>query len=439
MQFTKYAVCVMCVGSVLMTAGAPASAQAQQPSQADLNAMMARLVQMQSLLARLQSPGTFALLVDREIMQGTTSEAIRKVQELLAIDPTLYPEGHVTGMFGPMTREALKRLQARYGLEQTGRLDAPTREVLNELDRESVREGVRNIHISQKVKSNIIEKLRQRFQGTIPTSTDPIDAGEDPVEEEPPAEEPVAECVPQGGFTEVVDYTGVVYGTDKVRQSLDVFVPKGVTCDLPLVLFMHGGGFKRGDKSQTAGVPLEEIAQRGYITASMNYRFWDGRLQNPPVPTILNDVKGAIRFLRANAETYNIDTTSVGLIGYSAGGYLASMAGTTGDEDSLEGDVGGNTSVSSEVSAVVVISGAISQPLLPTADKYAGEDDAAYLIIHGTEDRTVPVSGARELQVRLKEEGVDTTLLTAPLGHTPGVVYREFETEVLDFIDSELK
>lgn len=95
-----------------------------------IQALMAQIETLQKQLSTIQ--GEVKSLLREGLKEGMTDEDIGKLQELLATDPTIYPEGRVTKFFGPLTKEAVKRLQARHGLEITGVVDGETHELLEE-------------------------------------------------------------------------------------------------------------------------------------------------------------------------------------------------------------------------------------------------------------------------------------------------------------------
>lgn len=137
--------------------------------------------------------------------------------------------------------------------------------------------------------------------------------------------------------------------------QLDVFCPKARRKGgYPAVLFIHGGGWRSGDRSQH--VPMaQQLAAKGYVTATAEYRL----STEAPYPAAVHDLKAAIRWLRANARQYPIDTTRVAVWGFSAGGQLAALVGTTNGYAPLEGTAC-NTSHSSSVQAIVDVDGTLS-------------------------------------------------------------------------------
>jgi acetyl esterase/lipase len=127
---------------------------------------------------------------------------------------------------------------------------------------------------------------------------------------------------------------------------MDVFIPEQrLRAPTPAVLWLHGGGWERGDKNGSSGAEL--LAAQGFVTASIFYRLsgdW-------PFPADIEDCKCAIRYLRANAAKYDIDASRIGIAGASAGGQLAMLVALAGKDAGLEG-TGGWPEVSSNVQAV---------------------------------------------------------------------------------------
>jgi TolB protein len=127
------------------------------------------------------------------------------------------------------------------------------------------------------------------------------------------------------------------------RQSLDLYVPAGPR-PAALVLSIHGGGWRQGNKDNPRG--LRELLEAGFAVASLNYRY----SQQAQFPAQLEDCKSAIRWLRAHAAAHGYDAERIGVWGGSAGGHLASLLGLTGG--TREFDVGRHLEFSSAVQAV---------------------------------------------------------------------------------------
>ena len=225
----------------------------------------------------------------------------------------------------------------------------------------------------------------------------------------------------------VEEILDIEYGTGGERKlQLDMYLPKGRTKATPAVIFIHGGAWKGGKRSDMKFYCVK-FAEKGYVTATVTYRLMD----EASFPAAVQDVKCAVRWLRANAAKYKVDPESIVVSGNSAGGHLSMMIGYS-DDPSLEGS-GGNNNVSSRVCAVVNFYGptdlttdfAKKQELVkefiggktfdeaPDAYKLASplfhltRDDPPTLIFHGTIDSTVPVAQADKLAAKLKELGID--------------------------------
>lgn len=116
----------------------------------------------------------------------------------------------------------------------------------------------------------------------------------------------------------------------------------------PLVIWIHGGAWLGGSYNYPPQ-GLNQLLEAGFAVASIQYR-----LSNEAIfPAQIHDIKGAVRYLRAHAEQYNLDPTRFAAWGSSAGGHLAALLATSGDVDETEGDVGGNLEFSSRVQAAV--------------------------------------------------------------------------------------
>ncbi|WP_233200470.1 alpha/beta hydrolase fold domain-containing protein [Blastopirellula marina] len=125
--------------------------------------------------------------------------------------------------------------------------------------------------------------------------------------------------------------------------KLDLYLPEGAKEPLPLVIWVHGGGWAKGSK---AGCPARRLAADGYVVASVDYRLSG----EAAFPAQIEDCKAAVRWLRANADKYGINPDRIGVWGSSAGGHLVAMLGTTSDSGKF--DVGDHLDVSSRVQAV---------------------------------------------------------------------------------------
>ena len=141
----------------------------------------------------------------------------------------------------------------------------------------------------------------------------------------------------------------IPYANLSSAEKLDVYLPNAGTGPFPVIVAIHGGAFMMGDKADGQLTPMLEGLNRGYAVVSVNYRL----SSEAAAPAQINDVKAAIRWVRANAAQCNLDPDRIAAWGGSAGGYLAALAGTSGDVAALEDLSQGNPGQSSRVQAVV--------------------------------------------------------------------------------------
>ena len=150
----------------------------------------------------------------------------------------------------------------------------------------------------------------------------------------------------------VIAQRGLVYARYGAREMyLDLFQPPGGNGPFPAVILVHGGAWITGNHAMENPFAIE-LAQRGYVAATVEYR-----LSNEArYPAAIHDLKASVRWLRANAARYNIDSNRIAAVGASAGGHLVALLGATNGMPDFEG-AGGNAKVSSRVESVVDIDG----------------------------------------------------------------------------------
>lgn len=135
------------------------------------------------------------------------------------------------------------------------------------------------------------------------------------------------------------------------KLKLDLFYPELTTNRLPIVIFIHGGGWKSGLKSFQHPLAVE-IANEGYLCATVEYRLSPEAIY----PAAVYDIKSAIKWIKINADKYNADSSSVFLLGCSSGGHLAALCGTTANSYIVDiNDTINN--VSANVKSVIDIDG----------------------------------------------------------------------------------
>ncbi len=231
----------------------------------------------------------------------------------------------------------------------------------------------------------------------------------------------------------------VVFGRGGGRSlKMDIVRPKERGEDaLPVYVWIHGGGWRQGNKEGGLERAVR-FAKLGFVGATIEYRLSG----EATFPAQIEDCKCAIRFLRAQAKTYGLDPERIAVGGSSAGGHLAALLGTSGDVKELEGN-GGWLEHSSRVQAVVDFYGPtdlirfaktpgyesharsnspesrlLGGDVLRHPERaakanpiaYVDEHDPPFLIIHGSNDRTVPPNQSTLLDEALKKAGVRTAL-----------------------------
>lgn len=142
----------------------------------------------------------------------------------------------------------------------------------------------------------------------------------------------------------IKEYKDIVYKTaDSIDLKLDIYHSKDIKVDAPLLVFVHGGAWKKGDKHDYL-IYLASYAQKGYITATVQYRLTDVA----KYPAQLHDVEDAVRWLKSHASEYHIDKDKVVMIGGSAGGHLVLMSAYTNTPEDVD-----ENGISANVQAVV--------------------------------------------------------------------------------------
>lgn len=256
----------------------------------------------------------------------------------------------------------------------------------------------------------------------------------------------------------------VVFGKGGTRDlKMHILRPKqapSASEGMPVLVWIHGGGWQAG--SRDSGIPrLAPYAARGYFCASVEYRL----SQEAIFPAQIEDCKCAIRYLRAHAKKYNLDPNRIGVWGSSAGGHLVALLGTSADVKELEGN-GGWSDQSSAVQAVCDFCGptdfvkiaentkGAEGPVAklfggPPAEKitlaklaspltHVSKKAAPFLIVHGDQDKVVPMFHADSLNEALKKVGVPVTLHVAK-GQGHGLGGPEVEAVVREFFDRTLR
>ena len=242
---------------------------------------------------------------------------------------------------------------------------------------------------------------------------------------------------------------GITFGeADGQPLLLDLAQPKDGAGQFPALVFVHGGGWAAGDRSAYHGMLLG-CAKLGIVCVSVDYRL----APRYRFPSQLEDVKCAVRWVRANAAKYHVDAARIGAVGGSAGAHLVGLLGTTGGSGKWEG-AGGNAGESSAVCLMIchgipadLLLGYEHTPRQAAAEGAAArrmlgaflggtpaEVRSAYLdaspvqhvsattppalLLHGTADPLVPIEQAEVFAAALEKAGVPVELLRmAGAGH----------------------
>ncbi|RYY65122.1 MAG: alpha/beta hydrolase [Chitinophagaceae bacterium] len=166
---------------------------------------------------------------------------------------------------------------------------------------------------------------------------------------------PFIKLVEPFNFPSVRQKKNIVYSRiGKRKLLLDAFYPVSNQSPQTAIIMVHGGGWRSGNRTQHFPL-LQKLASLGYTCFAPEYRLSTEAL----FPAAVYDIKGAIRWVRAHAKQFNIDTAKIVVMGFSAGGELAAFMGTTGNMPLFEGSAG-HSDVSTKVNALVDIDGTLS-------------------------------------------------------------------------------
>ena len=271
-----------------------------------------------------------------------------------------------------------------------------------------------------------------------------------------------------------IDYVG----DGIIGHKLDVHLPITGKAPFPVIICIYGSAWLANNAKGaifTAGLG-QRLLKEGFAVVAINHRSSRDTL----FPAQIQDVKAAIRFVRANAASFLLTDQFIGITGYSSGGHLASLAGTTNDVKTktiggikidLEGHLGPFATVSSRVQAVVdwfgptnfllmdscdpkmnhndprspeslLIGGGITQHQatveLANPIAYVSKASPPFLLIHGKNDPLVPICQSEQLVNKLKQEGVKSDLIKVRGGgHGPGVLMEAYYTRMVSFFTRE--
>ncbi|MEJ2048937.1 MAG: prolyl oligopeptidase family serine peptidase [Calditrichota bacterium] len=260
-------------------------------------------------------------------------------------------------------------------------------------------------------------------------------------------------------------------------HRLDIYLPEVEKPAYPAVILIYGSAWS---SNNSKGIDLPTLGKAlldsGFAVVTPNHR----SSMDAKYPAQINDIKAVIRFIRANAEMYHIDTSFIGITGSSSGGHLAALAGTSGlvkeytvgsATADIEGNVGQYLTYSSSVDAVVdwfgptdflvmdscgstlvhndpnsPESSLIGEPIQDNPDKcalanpitYIDANDPPFLILHGDADPLVPHCESELLFNALQIANVPSQFVLVPGGrHGPGLFVNKYYKMMADFFTTE--
>lgn len=257
----------------------------------------------------------------------------------------------------------------------------------------------------------------------------------------------------------------VVYASvDGKDLKLDLYLPSKPSVN-GLLVYVHGGAWRGGSKD---GVPKIFI-DNGVPTASLEFR----QSTEAKFPAQIHDIKAAIRFLRAKADSYGYNAKKIIIVGNSSGGHLAALTGVTNGNADLEGKVGEYLNQSSNVQAIVDYYGATNLTTIlaqstpfglnmrkPALELLLGSDpennvelaklaspvyhvdknDPPLLVFHGEQDPQMPISQSHELVGAYKKANLDVKFdVVYGAAHGGDMFYTPEKTKVvMDFIKKQI-
>ncbi len=247
--------------------------------------------------------------------------------------------------------------------------------------------------------------------------------------------------------------------------KLDLYQPKKPKGS-PLVVWIHGGGWRKGTKERCY---IDWLPEHGYTVASISYRY----SSVAKFPAQIHDCKGAVRWLRANAEKYGYNPNKIFVAGSSAGGHLTALMATTSENKELEGAVGGNLKFSSVIQGAVVYYGAtdfilrsktqpsranakgsvvydllgggahekIKAAKLASACYHVSKNDAPLLIFHGSKDKTVLIDQSEAIKAKYNKAGLSIRFhIVEGAGHGGNIFYSGINaSHLIKFLNSQIK
>jgi acetyl esterase/lipase len=285
--------------------------------------------------------------------------------------------------------------------------------------------------------------------------------------------QPPSPSVIQGRLSKgTIIYGNIPYNSDTLKKHLlDIYLPPNAKGNstlggIPLVIFIHGGGWVGNDKYADMGYmpnTINAMLDNGIAVASIDYRF----AQNAVFPAILQDCNKAVSFLYDNAAKYKLDKNRIALMGFSAGGHLASLMGTS-QNNQVKNFHFPNAYRPFKYKAIVDFYGPMDLTLFPGSEDpkspesiligatpvsrpdlaeaaspltYIDKNDPPFLIFHGEKDNIVSNRHSKLFNAWLNHFGVKSELTIVKDAPHFGTMYdvEEIRNKVINFLKAELK
>lgn len=277
---------------------------------------------------------------------------------------------------------------------------------------------------------------------------------------------PVQNLFPAG----TVFYQNIPYANDTLKKHLlDIYLPPNAKNNLPLIVWIHGGAWMLNDKYADMGYmknTVKNFIDSGYAFASINYRYSTDSV----FPAQVKDCNQAIEFLYQHAATYKIDRNNIAVIGFSAGGHLASLLALSnnnhiktfytapthfniklaldfyGPSDFIMLTNNPDTAVNNMRNPVSILLGALAVDRpdvakLASPVTYVDKDDPPFLIVHGEKDESVPNTQSKILNAWLSLNGVKSELIVVPGAPHYGAMFDvdSIRKKVFEYLAAYLK
>jgi acetyl esterase/lipase len=279
---------------------------------------------------------------------------------------------------------------------------------------------------------------------------------------------PVANLFPKA----TIIHQNISYANDTLKRHLmDIYVPAGAKENSPLIVFIHGGAWMLNDKYADMGYMKNTVhgfIDSGYVMASIDYRY----STDAPFPAQIQDCNQAVEYLYQHAAEYKIDKKRIAVIGFSAGGHLASLmalSNNNGIKEFYPGEKMGSfkikcaldfygpsdliaissvpdTSVNNERSPVSLLLGAMAVDRPDLAKRaspvtYIDKNDPPFLIVQGEKDQSVPNTQSKLLSSWLTLVGIKNELIIVPNAPHYGVMFDtpDIRERVFHFLAQRLR